>query len=294
MKKMTKKEYDEYSKKEVEEITSQLEEGVKATFGSSEYKRWLNVLSRLYNYSASNTMLILTQMPEATMVASFTKWKSLGRSVKKGEHAIKVLSPVPKSYKKKKIDSKTKEVVLDEKGNPIYEKVDFVAFKVASVFDVSQTEGKDLPKVVHELNGDVDDYNDLLSSICHVASSPINFTNDDLGGAKGRYVPSSNTIDIRTDLSEEQTVKTLLHELAHSILHKDSDVDRERAEVEAESVAYTVCQHYGIDTSSYSFGYVASWSKNKTVKELQESMKEIRSCAYDLIKKLDFEMGLVD
>ncbi|MBR6984241.1 MAG: DUF3849 domain-containing protein [Ruminococcus sp.] len=282
------------------EITDKLEKGIKELFEGEKFKEYLNTMSKFHNYSFNNTMLIAMQKPEATLVAGFNSWKNkFKRNVNKGEKGIQILAPAPYTIKKEqtKIDKDTQLPVLDNDGKPITEEVEIriPAFKVVSVFDVSQTSGKELPTLgVDELKGDVKDYEKFFEALKAIAPVPVSFE-DIKDGAKGYFDKERNVIAINEGMSETQTVKTAVHEIAHSILHNhkmtkadlDKPKDRNTEEVEAESIAYTVCQHFGIDTSDYSFAYVASWGSGKEVPELKASLETIRATANDIINKVE-------
>lgn len=285
----------------VKEITDKLEAGLKALFEGDNFKQYLDTMSKFHNYSFNNTMLIALQKPEATLVAGFNSWKNnFERSVNKGEKGIKIFAPAP--YKKKKlqekIDTETELPVLDKDGKPVMEEVTVTipAFKVVSVFDVSQTNGKELPTLgVDELKGDVENFEKFFGVLKEVSPVPIKFDEID-GSAKGFYHQVNKDITIKQDMPEVQTIKTAIHEIAHAKLHdhdlKKADIDspkkdRKTEEVEAESVAYTVCQHFGIDTSDYSFAYVASWGSGKDTPELKASLETIRSTASELITQIE-------
>lgn len=266
----------------VEEITKQLEEGVKEVFTSENYLNYLKVMSKFYNYSFNNCLLIGMQFPNATLIAGYQTWKNkFNRQVRKGEKAIRILAPIPHKFKKE---------IEKEDGSKEEKEINYTTFRAVSVFDVSQTEGEEIPTIAQELQGSLDDYNKLLEQLKSV--SPVEIRFDEIkGGANGYYSHIDNNIVIDTRLSEQQTVKTLIHEIAHSILHnketgEEKEADRNTKEVQAESIAYTVCQHLGLDTSDYSFGYVAGWSKGKEVKELQASMEVIRKTSKDIIEQL--------
>lgn len=265
----------------IEDLTLKLETGVKEVFESDKYMNYLNVMSKFYNYSANNTLLICLQKPEATLVAGFQTWKNkFHRHVKKGEKAIKILAPVPHKYKKE---------VEDENGNMTEKEVQYISFRSVSVFDISQTEGEELPSIVKQLDGSVENYDELFETLKSIANVPVNFE-EITNGSNGYYVSSENRIAIKSGLSEHHTIKTLIHEISHSILHNEEgsekDADRRTKEVQAESVAYVVCQYLGLDTSDYSFGYVAWWSSGKEVSELQESMEIIQKTSKEIIEKL--------
>lgn len=292
---------------QVREITEKLEQGIKELFESEKFKEYLTTMSKFYNYSFNNTLLIAMQKPEATLVAGYTAWqRNFDRHVMKGEKGIKILAPAP--YKtqeeREKIDPVTQKPVLDTDGKPIKETVEVMrpAFKVVSVFDVSQTDGKELPDIaVDELTGSVENYAAFFEALKQESPVPISFE-DIPGGAKGYFSHVENRIEIQEGMSEIQTVKTAIHEIAHAKLHAiDPDKkaapeerkDRHTKEVEAESVAYTVCQRYGIETSDYSFGYIAGWSSDKDIKELKGSLETIRSTAAEMIESIDAKLKLL-
>lgn len=288
-------------KQKVQEITEKLEQGIKELFESEKYKPYLNTMSKFHNYSFNNTMLIAMQKPDATLVAGFKAWqKNFDRHVKKGEKGIRILAPAPYKIKEEqeKLDPVTGEIMLDKNGMPVTEEVEIKipAFRVVPVFDVSQTDGKELPDIgVNELSGSVEDYEDFMQALTEV--SPVPITYEDIEGeAKGYFHTTDHRIAIQEGMSQSQTVKTAIHEVAHAKLHdreRNQDIDavldkdRNTKEVEAESVAYTVCQHFGIDTSDYSFGYIAGWSSDRDMKELKSSLDTIRKTASELITGIE-------
>lgn len=292
---------------QVREITDKLEQGIKELFESEKFKEYLTTMSKFYNYSFNNTLLIAMQKPDATLIAGYTSWqRNFDRHVMKGEKGIKILAPAP--YKaqeeREKIDPATQKPVLDADGKPVTETVEVMrpAFKVVSVFDVSQTDGKELPDIaVDELTGSVENYAAFFEALKQESPVPISFE-DIPGGAKGYFSHAENRIAIQEGMSEIQTVKTAIHEIAHAKLHAinpDEKVapeerkDRHTKEVEAESVAYTVCQRYGIQTSDYSFGYIAGWSSDKDTKELKGSLETIRSTAAEMIESIDAKLKVL-
>ena len=286
----------------LKEITDRLEQGITELFESERYKEYLRVMSKFHNYSFNNTLLIAMQKPDASLVAGFSAWKNnFGRNVMKGQKGIKIIAPSPFKIKQEveKIDPHTQKPVIGKDGKPVTEEkeVTIPAYKVVSVFDVSQTEGKELPDIaVDELTGDVDRYKDFFAALEKTSPVPIAFENIE-GGSHGYYHLEDKRIAINEGMSELQTLKTAIHEIAHAKLHdidlnapKDEQqphVDRRTREVEAESVAYTVCQHYGLDTSDYSFGYVAGWSSGRELSELKSSLETIRSAAAEIINSID-------
>lgn len=289
---------------QVREITDKLEQGIKELFESERYKEYLTTMSKFYSYSFNNTLLIAMQKPDATLIAGYTSWqRNFDRHVMKGEKGIKILAPAP--YKaqeeREKIDPTTQKPVLDADGKPVTETVEVLrpAFKVVSVFDVSQTDGKELPDImVGELTGSVEQYEDFWRALKEISPVPVELEKIE-GGAHGYYHLVDKRIAIDEGMSEMQTIKTLIHEIAHAKLHAiDPDEktapedrkDRHTKEVEAESVAYTVCQRYGLETSDYSFGYIAGWSSDKETKELKGSLETIRSTAAEMIESIDAKL----
>ena len=286
----------------MKEITDRLEQGIQDLFESDRFKEYLQVMSKFHNYSFNNTLLIAMQKPDATLVAGYNSWKNLfGRQVARGAKGIKVLAPSPYKVKREvdKIDPKTQKPVTDKNGKPVKEETEVTvpAFKVVSVFDVSQTEGKELPSIgVDELTGDVEQYADFFKATEQASPAPVGFEKIE-SGAKGYYSQTDKRIAINEGMSELQNLKTLIHEIAHAKLHdidlnapaeKQADrPDRRTREVQAESIAYAVCQHYGLDTSDYSFSYVAQWSSGRELSELKASLETIRSTASELIKDID-------
>ena len=286
----------------LKEITDRLEQGIAELFDSERYKEYLKVMSKFHNYSFRNTVLIAMQKPDASLVAGFSAWKNnFERNVMKGQKGIKIIAPSPYKIKQEmqKIDPHTQKPIIGKDGKPVTEEkeVTIPAYKVVSVFDVSQTEGKELPDIaVDELTGDVDRYKDFFAALEKTSPVPIAFENIE-GGSHGYYHLEDKRIAINEGMSELQTLKTAIHEIAHAKLHdidlnapKDEQqphVDRRTCEVEAESVAYTVCQHYGLDTSDYSFGYVAGWSSGRELSELKSSLETIRSAAAEIINSID-------
>ena len=287
---------------ELHQITDKLEKGVKDVFQSDKYKQFLNVMAKFPRYSVNNTMLIMMQRPDAQLCQSFTGWKQMGRYVKKGERGISILAPAPYKIEREqtKLDDKGRPV-FDADGEPVKEKVEVTirAFKVVKTFDLAQTDGKELPTIgPNELVGSIDGYPKLLQALQEISPVPVSFELID-GGAKGYYNLENKSIVIQDGMSEVQTIKTLLHEMAHQKLHdKDTvpeakDITRNGKEVEAESIAYVVCQHYGINTSDYSFSYVAGWSEGKETPELKASLDKIRQTASEFIYQIDQRMEVL-
>ena len=258
----------------VKEITDKLEAGIRELMDSDKFRDYLKCLSKFHNYSLGNTILIALQRPDATLVAGYTAWKTqFGRQVQKGETGIRILAPTP--YKKK---------------------VEEVAFKVVNVFDVSQTDGRPLPSLgVNELTGDVRQYEMFFEALKRSCPVPIGFEQID-SGAKGYYHTVDHRIALQEGMSQVQTIKTLIHEMTHEHLHskdpkelppEEPRLTRNAKEVEAEAVAYTVAQHYGIETSDYSFAYIAGWSAGKDTPELKASLDRIRIAADEMITAID-------
>jgi len=276
----------------VKELTDKLEAGVKEVFESEQYKNYLNAMSKFHSYSFGNVMLILMQCPNASLVAGFHKWKKdFGRTVKKGEHGIMILAPCPQ---KKFID---REIEKPD-GTKEIESVLVVRqrFKVAYVFDVSQTEGRELPSYgVDKLTGDVQNYDEFYKAIESVAPVPVELR-PATDHSEGCYNHKEQKIYINEGLSQVQTISVMIHEASHAILHAlpvengeivgKHEKDRRTREVEAESVAYVVCQHFGIETGDSSFAYVTSWSKNKELPELKASLECISKTASKMIEDI--------
>ena len=290
-------------KQKVKEITDKLEAGLKELFESEKYKSYLSTMSKFHNYSFNNTLLIAMQKPEATLVAGYQAWqKNFERHVNKGEKAIRILAPAPYKIKEErdKLDPVTGEMMFDENGMPQKEETEVTipAFRAVSVFDVSQTDGKPIPELeVNELLSTVEGYEDFVQALMNISPVPIAFE-DIPGDSKGYFSTAEKRIAVQENMSESQTLKTMVHEVAHSRLH-DKEVnqsmdipvkDRNTKEVEAESVAFTVCQHFGIDTSDYSFGYIAGWSSGRDTKELRASMDTIRRTASELITGIEEQL----
>ena len=285
----------EEQEEQIKALTDQLEKGIKEVFTSEKYKAYLSTMEKFHSYSFNNSILIYVQKPNATMVAGFKTWQSLERQVKKGERGIRIFAPRPYKVIRdvEAVDPGTGEVLLDPNGKPIMEKEErsYVRFIPVKVFDVSQTEGKALPTLTEELQGEAQNYEALMAAIKEAAQVPIRFDTW-ADSKKGYYNLTNQEIVIKSGMSERQTVKTAIHETAHSILHTDKEHLKDSAtmEVEAESVAFVVCQHFGLDTSDYSFGYLASWSSGKELPELKASLQTIQKTSDGLIGKLEHLM----
>ena len=291
-------------KQKVKEITDKLEEGLKELFESGKYRNYLSTMSKFHNYSFNNTLLIALQRPDASLVAGYQAWqKNFNRHVKRGEKGIRILAPAPYKIKEErdKLDPVTGEVMLDKDGMPQTEEVEvkIPAFRAVSVFDVSQTDGEPLPELdAKELLSTVEGYEDFIKAVAYVSPVPIGFE-DILGASKGYFNIEENRIAVQEGMSESQTLKTMVHETAHSMLHnkevnKEAILapakDRNTKEVEAEGVAFTVCSHFGIDTSEYTFGYIAGWSSGRDMKELKSSLDTIRRTASELITGIEEQL----
>ena len=293
--------YIKQQQQKIKEATEQLEAGIKDFFSSGNFQEYLNVMSRFHTYSYSNSIMIAMQKPDATLLAGYSGWqKKFERHVKPGEHGIRIFAPAPVKVQveREKKDPDTNLPELDENGDPVMETVEIKTpkFKVVTVFDVSQTDGKPLPDLgIDELTGNVENYEQFFEALNRTSTVPISFETMD-GETNGYYSPSDKRIALREGMSEVQTIKTTIHELAHSRLHdfdRSKPVDHEKRkdrntkEVEAESIAYVVCQHFDIDTNDYSFGYVATWSANRELPELKSSLQTIRDAAASLINEIE-------
>jgi antirestriction protein ArdC len=293
-------------KQRVQELTNKLKQGLQDLFNSDSYRNYLSTMSKFHNYSFNNTLLIAMQKPDATLVAGYKALqKNFERHVNKGEKAIRILAPAPYKIKEErdKIDPVTQELLLDKDGNPQKEEVEITipVFRAVSVFDVAQTDGKPIPELAaKELLSDVEGYQDMIRAVEAISPVPIELE-EIAGDSKGYYDSEAKRIAVQENMSESQTLKTMIHEVAHSKLHskeveQDEQMrkDRNTKEVEAESVAYTVCQHFGIDTSDYSFGHIAGWSSGRDTKELRASMDTIRKTASELITGIEGQLHLLE
>lgn len=288
------------NKDRLKEIIDSIEKGIKEVFESGRYTEYLQVMSRFHNYSFNNTMLIYMQKPDATLVAGFNKWKDrFERNVNKGEKGIKIIAPTPykKKIEKDVLDPDTKLPMRDENGEIIKEEkeVSIPSFRPVTVFDVSQTSGKELPTLASDLNGKVENFDMLKEAISRSAPVPISFK-PLRPDTDGYFSPKRQEIVIREGMGEVQTVCAMIHESAHAKLHNPANIpetddksklSRSDEEVQAESIAYTVCAYFGIETGENSFGYLASWSQNKELKELKESLDIINKTSSDLITAIE-------
>ena len=287
------------SRDRLKEITASIEDGIKELFQSESYAQYLQTMSRFHHYSVNNQVLIHMQKPDATLVAGFNKWKNqFGRNVIKGEHGIKIIAPTPfkKKIEQEKLDPDTQLPMLDADGKIITEEktIQIPMYKPVTVFDVSQTEGKPLPQLAHDLSGNVANYDVFMEALRR--SSPVPISIEVMGGGMDGYFDLEHQdIAIRKGMSEVQTVSAVIHEMAHALLHnrtkdteeKTPELSRSTEEVQAESISYAVCAYYGIATGDNSFGYIASWSKDKTLPELWESLEVISRTADGLINDID-------
>lgn len=287
-------------KERIQELTERLEQGVKDVFESGSYENYLKVMSRFHRYSFRNTVLIWQQNPEATHVAGYDSWRdNFNRQVKKGEKGIKIFAPTEYKVQKQqqKIDPDTNNPVIDGYGRPIMETVEVKrqGYMATSVFDISQTEGEELPELVKSLNGKMENYEAFLLAIESISPVPIVY--EKINGPDGYYSLAENEIHIKEDMGPIQTFLAVIHEVAHARLHnmemktKEAEEkiwkDRQTKEVEAESIAYVVCQKYGIETGENSFGYIALWSQNKELSQLKASLQVISKTASEMIRGID-------
>lgn len=281
-KNIDKQEYRKQKEEQMKNTLKKLEDGVKNVMTNDEnYKNYLKVMSKFYRYSLNNSLMIALQRPDATNVASFTTWKSLGRNINKGAKGIQILMPRP--YKGKEEfeveDPKTKEI------KKVTQEVTRLGFKVANVFDVSDTNGKELPTICNELQGNAAELKAIELAAKEISGITIKYE-DIKGGCKGYYDVQNHEIAVKKGMSELATSKTIIHELAHSILdHKDTEykADRNTKEVRAESIAYCVLNHFGLKSDDYSFTYIATWSKDKEVKDLKKSLQVIQEQSMKII-----------
>ena len=283
------------SAEQIKTITAQLEQGVKDIFSSQKYREYLDVMSRFYNYSLNNCLLIAMQRPGATRVAGYQTWKNVNRQVRRGEKAIKIIMPCP--YKKMKEVTETDnegKTVRDASGDPVtvLKELNLMSFRVGSVFDVSQTEGDPLPEIASRLSGDVDGFDRILNALQDISPVPVRF--GETGRANGYFSEKKNEIVIKKRMSQEQTIKSCVHEVAHSLLHakgaEAENSDKRTREVQAESVAFVVCRRLGFESDQYSFGYIAGWSSGKETKELQASLELIQKTAATILSRIDEEL----
>ena len=266
-------------------LTDQLEQGVSDIFQSGQYAAYLTAMSKFHHYSFGNTMLIFIQCPNATHVAGYHDWRrNFGRQVKRGERGITILAPCP--YRRQE---EVEEAASDGSSSTSIQWVQRMGFRTVTVFDVSQTEGKPLPELAKKLTGDAAQYESMVAALRSISPYPISIESFP-GGAHGCCNFVERRILVQPDMSQTQTIKTMIHEVSHAKLHAPEKAEelpqhkqRFVREMEAESVAYVVCRHFGIDTSDYSFGYVAGWSRGRELSQLRESLDLIRNTAAELI-----------
>lgn len=268
--------------KDIKEITEQLENGVKEVYESGKYKAYLDFMSKFYNYSFNNTILIFMQKPDASLVAGYKAWQTkFKRQVRKGEKGLTILAPCPHKMIKE---------VEDENGKKVEKEIKWTTYRAVSVFDISQTDGEEIPSIARELTESVDNFEELFEKLTSLSPVPVDYEKI-TNGANGYFSHAEKRIAIREGMAEQQTIKTMVHEIAHAILHdketgEQAEADKRTKEVQAESVAYVVCNSLGLDTSDYSFGYVAGWSGGREVKELTASMEVIKKTAEEIIEAL--------
>ena len=289
--------------KDMDSIMQSLESGVEELFTSNRYQEFLKTMAKFHNYSFNNTMLIAMQRPDATLVTSYKNWQSMGRQVMKGEKGITIIAPAPyKKMKEKEVLDENQRPIMGTDGKPKTEKVEVTVphFKAVTVFDIAQTSGEPIQTLAPELlTAAVQDFDSFMQAIQKISPVPIRFDEID-GNANGYYHNADKEIVIKKGLSESQTLKTAIHETAHAKLH-DSEImeslgvekDRLTKEVEAESVAYCVCSSFGLDTSDYSFPYIAGWSSSREMKEMKASMDVIRKTAGEMIDQLTEELEII-
>lgn len=289
--------------KDMDSIMQSLESGVEELFTSNRYQEFLKTMAKFHNYSFNNTMLIAMQRPDATLVTSYKNWQSMGRQVMKGEKGITIIAPAPyKKMKEKEVLDENQRPIMGTDGKPKTEQVEVTVphFKAVTVFDIAQTSGEPIQTLAPELlTAAVQDFDSFMQAIQKISPVPIRFDEID-GNANGYYHNADKEIVIKKGLSESQTLKTAIHETAHAKLH-DREImeslgvekDRLTKEVEAESVAYCVCSSFGLDTSDYSFPYIAGWSSSREMKEMKASMDVIRKTAGEMIDRLTEELEII-
>lgn len=288
-----KQEYKEKKEEEIKAIVGSIEDGIKQFQNSDFFKNYLEVMSKFHKYSFSNSLLIAMQKPHATLVAGFNTWKNQGRTVNKGEKAITILAPC--IYKQKeKVEVLNPET--NKKETREVEHIKKIGFKKVSVFDISQTQGKEIPRLTHELKGDVKELDIIKEAVEEITGIKIEYEAI-RGGAKGYFSLMENRIAIKEGMEGLQEAKTILHEGVHAVLHcnlKKDGIDRYRAETEAEATAFTICSRLGLDTSQYSFPYLASWASNPELTELKASLKTIQETAMKFIDKIEDKLKVLE
>lgn len=283
-----KQAYKENKKQQLKEIREELKKGVRNIYTTDNYVNYLNFMQSFHNYSVRNTIWLFSQarsrMQNVSLFASYTDWHKKNRYIKKGEKAFTVLAPLFLKYDIKK---------ENENGEIESQEIEYMSFKPVPVFDISQTEGEQVPTLCNELidKNNIEQLENFKNKIIETSTVPIEFS-EIYDGSKGFYTPTNNTITIKSNMSISHTIKTLIHETAHSILHNldainIKELSKEDKEIQAESVAYCVCKYFGLDTSSYSFDYIATWSNSKTTQELEKNMKTIKDTTDLLIKRYE-------
>ncbi len=276
----------------IRELSAKITDGVKKTFEGDNFKKYLNSVSLFHDYSMRNTMLVLMQRENVTHVAGYQSWKKLNRFVKRGEKGISIIAPTTVTVKKEKsIYDDYGNEKFTAAGNPVTEQVKetCINFTVAHVYDISQTDGEPLPEICRELQGDVDNYEKIFNALKSISPYKVVFERIE-NDTKGYCSFENKKIALNLGMSEEQIIKTLIHEFAHAVLHKASDKSQEQKEIEAESVAYIVSDFLGLETSGYSFDYIADWSRDMQLGELQQILDNIQSSANEIIHLLQEEM----
>lgn len=283
----------------VDKTIQQLQKGLDELFVSDKYTQYLDTMSKFHNYSINNCLLISMQKPDATLVAGYTTWRDkFHRHVLKGEKGITIIAPTPfKTTREIEVKDTDGNTLLNNDGTPVVETKEFIhqSYSITKVFDISQTDGEPLPSITSELRNPVDGFDYYLNSIRDLSPVPIRF-DDIASGAKGYYSPSKQEIVIQRGMSEEQTLKTAIHECAHARLGHGGEndyFDKNTREVQAESIAYCCCKHIGIDTKEYSFGYIAGWSSGRDTKELKESLEIIKKESDQIITGLESKMNQI-
>lgn len=287
-----KEEYAKGKAQEVKDLVNKIEEGVKEFMTSNKFKDYLNVMSKFHKYSFSNSLLIAFQRPDSTVVAGYTTWKKIGRQVNKGAKSIKILAPSP--YKTK-VETEIVNPITGKKEKTEQE-LTKMAFKTVSVFDVSDTAGKELPKLCEELKGEAK-HLDIVKEVTKELTGIEIVYEDIRGGVKGYFSPLENKIAIKNGLSKLHEEKTIIHELSHALLHSNMKADgitRSAAETQAEATAYVVCQKFGLDTGDYSFPYLTSWASSAELVDLKNSLKVIQQTSMLIIDKIEEKLKVLE
>ena len=285
------------AKDKLNDVMKTLEEGIQGVYDSEQYKAYMFTMSKFTSYSFNNIILIHAQRPDASLVAGYKTWQSIDRHVQKGEKAIKIIAPIIKKRgQEHELPDDLSQIISIDSNDSIDEKNEkkyLAGFTVANVFDISQTDGKDLPMLfTNDLTGSVEGFEAFLAAIEDLSPAPISFGDTGDPSVYGYFNVESNRIVVRDDLGQMHTMKTLIHEVAHATLHnKDvlgaKEKDRQTKELEAESVAFVVCSHFGLDTSDYSFPYIATWNGNRDMKRFRDAMETIRNTSASIINGID-------